>query len=125
MERTLPTPEKPHVVVLCMQGQLTRHEDSRFEVLLEEILDKGQKNFIIDFRSVDFIDSAGIGLVIKIASMVEKRFGVLRLCNPKTNVKNVFQMLGIEDRFHIFPTLAEALQAVGHLLSVEFINFKF
>ena len=125
MERSFPTPDRPHVIVLTLKGDIVRHEDSRFEILIDEILDKGQRVFIMDFRDVEFMDSAGIGLIIKIASQVEKRHGVLRLCNPKGNVKNVFAMLGIEERFKLYPTLADALRAYGDHLSLEFVAFKF
>ena len=117
--------EKPHVVVLCLHGNLMRHEDTQVEAIVDEVLDKGHRYFVMDFDGVGFIDSAGIGLIIKLASAIEKHQGTLRLCNPQSNVHNVFNMLGIESRFHIYPRLGRALQSIGHLLSVEFINFKF
>jgi anti-sigma B factor antagonist len=125
MEQQYPQPDKPHVVVLCLHGDMIRHEEAPFELLVDEILDKGQRNFVLDFHNIGFVDSAGIGLIIKLAAEIEKRLGSLRLCNPKTNVKNVFATLGIDNRFHIYHSLTDALQSVGHLLSVEFINFKF
>ena len=36
-----------------------------------------------------------------------------------------FATLGIDNRFHIYHSLTDALQAIGHLLSVEFVSFKF
>lgn len=125
MEQYFPQPEKPHVVVLCLHGNLTRHEDSQVEIVVDELLEKGHRWFVMDFDAVGFIDSAGIGLIIKLASAIEKQGGTLSLCNPQQNVHNVFSMLGIETRFQIFPRLGKALQAIGHLLSVELINFQF
>jgi len=120
-----PQPDKPHVVVICFHGNLMRHEDSQVETIVDELLDKGHQFFVMDFDGVSFIDSAGIGLIIKLASAIEKHKGTLHLCNPQQNVHNVFSMLGIESRFQIFPRLGRALQSIGHLLSVEFINFRF
>ena len=125
MDQEFPQPDQPHVVVLCLEGDLVRHEETGFEILIDELLDKKQRQFILEFSQVDFIDSAGIGLIIKTASMIEKRRGALFLCNPKANVKNVFLTLGIADRFRIFYSLGEALRTVGQLISVEFVPYKF
>ena len=125
MDQEFPLPDQPHVVVLCIEGDIVRHEDLGFEVLVEELLDKKQRQFIMEFSCVDFIDSAGIGLIIKTASLIEKRRGALQLCNPKANVKNVFHTLGIVDRFKIFHSLGQALRSHGDLLSVEFVPFRF
>lgn len=125
MDQEFPQPDMPHVIVLCLEGDVIRHEESRFEMLIEELLEKKQRHFIMEFSSVEFIDSAGIGLIIKTANMIEKRLGALTLCNPKANVKNVFQTLGIEDRFKIFYSLGRALRSRGQLVRVEFVDFKF
>jgi len=125
MDQDFPQPDMPHIIVLCLEGEVMRHEEARFELLIQELLEKKQRYFIMEFSNVDFVDSAGIGLIIKIASMVEKRLGALCLCNPKANVKNVFQTLGIEDRFKIMYSLGAALRSHGHLIRVEFVDFKF
>ena len=125
MEQNFPQPDKPHVVVLSLHGNLVRHEDQQVEIMVDELLDKGHRHFIMDFDDVNFIDSAGIGLIIKLASAIEKHQGVLHLCNPQQNVQNVFNMLGIETRFQIYTRLNRALRSVGHVLSVEFIDFAF
>ncbi len=125
IEQNYPQPDKPHVVVIRLHGNLVRHEDPQVELVIDELIDKGHRQFVLDFDGVSFIDSAGIGLIIKLASSIEKHAGVLRLCNPQQNVHNVFKMLGIENRFQITPRLGQALESIGHLLSVEFITFAF
>ncbi len=125
MDQNLPRIDEPHVILLRLEGSLLRHEDKDIELLIEELLDKNCRKFIIDFRKVDFIDSAGIGLIIKIASMIEKRFGTLQLCNPQNNVRNVFNMLGIESRFKIFDDLGNALLTNGRLMRLEIITVRY
>lgn len=117
--------EEPTVVLLLMKGNLVRHEDLELETLFDELLERDFRRFILDFTKVEFIDSAGIGLIIKLASMTDKCEGQLILCNPQKNVKNVFTMLGIESRFKTFTYLEEALLVFGRNLRLEIISVSF
>lgn len=117
--------EEPLVVLLLLKGNLIRHEDLALESLYEELLERECLRFIMDFTKVEFIDSAGIGLIIKLAAMTEKCKGQLILCNPQKNVKNVFAMLGIESRFKIYTHLEDALMGFGRNIRLELISVSF
>jgi len=125
MEQIRPHLEEPAVALLRLEGSLVRHEDLELEELVQELLAKDCRRFILDFTLVEFIDSAGIGLIIKLASMADKKKGSFLLCNPKKNVKNVFSMLGLESRFKIYYDLADALLSLGRLVRLEIISVKF
>ena len=125
MDQKLPRIDEPPVVLIRLEGRLVRHEDAELELLIGELLDKKCRKFVLDFNRVEFVDSAGIGLVIKLASLVEKRAGVLLLCNPQKNVRNVFNMLGIENRFKIYDNLGDALIEVGRIMRLEIITVSY
>jgi anti-anti-sigma factor len=125
MEQNLPHPEVTHVVVFRIEGNLSRYEDDRIELLVRELLDKKVRQYVLDFDRVQFIDSAGIGLIIKLAAIIEKHLGSLMMCNPKANVKNVFTMLGIEERFKMYERLGDVLESLGNPLLVETIRLKY
>ena len=124
MEQFQPQTE-PAVALIRMEGSLVRHEDIELEALIHELIARNCRRFILDFSLVEFIDSAGIGLIIKIASITDKHKGGLLLCNPQKNVRNVFSMLGIESRFKIYNSLADAIMAFGRLIVLEIISVKF
>ncbi|MFA6448545.1 MAG: STAS domain-containing protein [bacterium] len=125
MEQNLPRVDEPPVILVRLEGSLLRHEDTDLELLFDELLGKNCKHFILDFNRIEFVDSAGIGLIIKLASMIEKKLGTLQLCNPQTNVRNVFNMLGIENRFKIHDNLGDALQLIGRLMRLEIITVRY
>ncbi len=125
MEQNLPRVDEPPVILIRLEGSLLRHEDTDLELLVGELLDKNCKKFIFDFNRMEFIDSAGIGLIIKLAAIIEKRFGNLQLCNPQNNVRNVFNMLGIESRFKIYDNLGDALLSIGRLMRLEIITVRY
>ena len=50
---------------------------------------------IIDFKSVNFMDSAGIGLIIGRYKQVSAMGGKLELINVSEKIKKIFDMAGI------------------------------
>lgn len=122
MSQNLAFPPEPMVILLLLDGRIMSHENRQLELLVEDLLEKKCRKFIFDFNRVDFIDSAGIGLIMKLAAVIRNAAGEVLLCNPRTNVKNVFIMLGIETRFRIFDQLGDALAHTGNLLKLEIIT---
>lgn len=53
------------------------------------------KRVIFDFKRVDFMDSAGIGLVIGRYKQAEAYGGKLELINVNEKLKKIFEMSGI------------------------------
>ncbi|HOX27801.1 MAG TPA: STAS domain-containing protein [bacterium] len=125
MDQNLPRIDEPPVILIRLEGSVTRHEDTDLELLIGELLGKHCKKFIIDFNKTEFIDSAGIGLIIKLASMIEKKIGTLVLCHPQSNVRTVFGMLGIDNRFKIYDDLSEALSGYGRVMRLEIISVRY
>lgn len=125
MENRQTNPEAREAALLRLEGRLVRHEDQELELLIRELLDRSCRRFILDFNLVEFIDSSGIGLIMKLASLIEKTGGALLLCNPQDNVRKVFSMLGLESRFKIYNDLGETLLVCGRLLNLEIISVKF
>jgi stage II sporulation protein AA (anti-sigma F factor antagonist) len=125
MQQNVPIPEVTRVAVLRIEGNVVRHEEPRIEQLVAEFLENGVRAFVFDFDRVTFIDSAGIGLIIKLAAVIERHIGKLYLCNPKSNVRNVFSMLGIEERFRIFDHLGDALEIIGNPLLIDTVSVHY
>ena len=69
MQQNVPIPEVPRVAVMRIEGNVVRHEEPRIEQLVAEFLENGVRAFVFDFDRVTFIDSAGIGLIIKLAAI--------------------------------------------------------
>lgn len=60
-----------------------------------EIQRRNPKRVILDFDSVSFMDSAGIGMVIgryKTATMIGAK---MEMVNVKENIKRIFEMTGV------------------------------
>ncbi len=64
--------------------------------------------FILDFKNISFIDSAGIGNLVGIFRALDAQGKSLCLINLSSNIKKVLQISEIEHVFPIFNSLQDA-----------------
>ena len=71
---------------------------------------KDRPKILIDFRNVDHLSSAALGMLININNRVRQKNGQLRLANIKPQIFEVFVITKLHEKvFKILPTRTEAL----------------
>ncbi len=68
------------------------------------------KNVVVDFRQVEMIDSAGLGLLIALLKHVGGRGGEMKLVGLAKRVRLVFEITRTHRIFEICDTIEEALK---------------
>jgi len=63
--------------------------------------DKREYQFIIDLRKVDYIDSAGLGILINMQNYLEQSDGAIRLTNTLPQVRKVLAISRFDKKFKI------------------------
>ena|SRR5271157_5018102 len=102
---------RPGVVVLAMTGSVRIGPNcQQIEQALEEIIQHDGTCVVFDLTGVSFIDSAGIGTVVRSLSKLKKLGGTLRLAGVKGMVEGVLKLTRIDRAIEIFPTAEEAAQ---------------
>src|SRR5262245_42724413 len=74
------------------------------QVLLRKGKDLASDGFvdvIVDFRSCDFIDSAGIGTLISLSKVMKDSGGSLQLRNLSDNIRRVLSLSRLDSFFRI------------------------
>ena len=76
--------------------ELDHHESERIRKRADyEIQRFMPKKVIFDFKKVNFMDSAGVGLIIGRYKTVSYFGGLLELVNVKPKIKKIFEMSGV------------------------------
>ncbi len=76
--------------------ELDHHESEKIRKRADyEIQRFMPKKVVFDFKKVNFMDSAGIGLIIGRYKMANCYGGILELTNVKPKIKKIFEMSGI------------------------------
>jgi anti-sigma B factor antagonist len=99
------------VVVLDISGRITLGEGN---VMLREIVrdlaDKGNKKIVLNLGEVQYVDSSGLGELVKTHTTVRNQGGQLRLVNLNKRINDLLQMTRLSAVFDIDGDEASALR---------------
>lgn len=96
------------VVVLELDGRLDASTSNILEKKLTEFLAGGEKYFILDFKELDYISSAGLRVLLMTAKKTKGNGGKVALSSLKEHVKEVFDIAGFTAIFPICSTREDA-----------------
>jgi len=71
----------------------------------------GIRNVVMDLSGVDFLDSAGLGVLVALLKRVLERGGDMKIAGLQKRVRMVFEITRAFKVFDIFDTAAEACKA--------------
>ena len=96
-------------VITIEEGRLDAALAPEFEQQMKHWLADGNRNILIDFKNVDFMDSTGLGaLVACLKALGSPR--QLILCNVSVKIKSLFKLTRMDRIFVIYRTRSEALK---------------
>jgi len=102
------------VTVLDIGGRITLGEGN---VMLREIVrdlaDKGNKRVILNLGEVLYMDSSGVGELVKTYTTIRNKGGELKLANLNKRVHDLLQMTRLSSVFDIQEDEASAIKSFG------------
>ena len=97
------------VAVLYPQGYLNNIVTEKLEKECSTFLKKGYKKIVLNFNSIEFINSIGISILLGIIDEVKGTDASLYFTNVSRLQDETFEMLGLKKYMRIFPSEAEAV----------------
>jgi anti-sigma B factor antagonist len=91
-------------------------EDKDVQALQESIMSVVESassgiNLILDFRNVQFLSSAVLGLLIRISKKVYEHDGQLKLCSIDPKIYKVFKITRLTKIFDIYQDIESATES--------------
>lgn len=103
-----------NAIVLDISGRITLGEGN---VILREIVrdlaDKGQKRIVLNLDKVQYIDSSGVGELVKTHTTLRNQGGQLKLASLNKRVSDLLQMTRLSAVFDIQKDEASAIESFG------------
>ncbi|NOX89970.1 MAG: STAS domain-containing protein [Calditrichaeota bacterium] len=99
---------KDDVSILYLSGFLDAHTVPQFENALEEVIKKKRYKIVVNFKDLDYISSAGLGVFMGFIEEVRANGGDIKLSNLSKRVYKVFDLLGFPALFEIYDDEQEA-----------------
>ncbi|MDD5091305.1 MAG: STAS domain-containing protein [Candidatus Wallbacteria bacterium] len=103
---------KDSAIVCYIEGRIIYETESILKAAFDEILSGITKPLIIiNCQGLSYINSSGIGLLVRILKDVRGSGRSLCLCNLQPSINDVFRVTNLNQVFRIFPTEEEAINS--------------
>ena len=103
------SPPDAEVAIVELDGQLDAHTAQEFERFLERIVrDEGKHQIVLDMARLEYISSAGLGVLMGLIEEVRATDGDIKLARLPEKIFHVLDLLGFPLVFQIFSTVSEA-----------------
>jgi len=105
------TRELDRIMVVDAVGRLTL-SDSRTQLrdLIHVLSSQGHKKFLFNLAGVEFIDSDGMGELVRCYSIVRQRGGELKLVQVRKKVQDLLELTRLNTLFEIYSEERAALE---------------
>lgn len=84
-------------IVVAVSGELDVFTAPDFETALQELISAGDTNLVLDLTDVDFLDSTGLGVMVKALKWAREGGGSLRVVATHERIVKVFRITGLDD----------------------------
>lgn len=96
--------------ILSLEGYLDAHTAPIFENAVQEEIDAGHKQLIVNCESLTYISSAGLGVFMSFIEELREAGGDIKICGATPKVLQVFEILGFPALFDLLPDIPSAVK---------------
>lgn len=108
----LTTREDGRVTILTVDGDLVIGEpESTFKKAITRLLEEGHVNLLVDLSGVGFLDSSGLGALVRAMTNSQKEGGQTKLLKPGPQVLKLLEMTKLDSVFEIHSDLETAISS--------------
>jgi len=102
------------VVIIDVDGKIMLCEgDVEIKDTIDNLLKKGNKHFLLNLSNVPYIDSAGLGEIIRCFTSLRKNGGDFKLLSPN---QRIIDLLTITKLLNVFDSFDSESSAISSFL---------
>jgi len=88
---------EPNLTVVELSGHLNLgNELMTLESALKKLIEDGARKLVIDVTKLDYIDSAGIGMLVGCNGQMDRAGGKMRVCGAHNTVARAFEVVHMD-----------------------------
>ena len=100
------------ITVLDLKGKMTLGEgDELLKDKINSLLAAGRKKLLLNLEGVPYIDSAGLGEVVRTYTTVSRQGGSLKLLNLTKRIEDLLSITKLLTVFETYDSETEAVQS--------------
>jgi len=97
------------IAIINLAGDLTTQAEKAVRAAYQQVSKHNVSNIIFNFRADDYVDSAGLLILIKVITEARRKNQQLIMTVPSAHSQRIFNLIGINHYANICNTLDEAL----------------
>ena len=101
--------------IIRLYGRLDAYAASGFEKKVSAFIDNGIRHLILDCCRLEYINSAGLRMLLRIEQRVLKAGGAIILCSLKDSLQEIFNVTGWSSFLPLVDTVDEAGKQISYL----------
>ncbi|MEM7029300.1 MAG: STAS domain-containing protein [Chloroflexota bacterium] len=98
-----------NIAVINLAGDVTTFAEKAINEAYKKVSGSGSNNIIFNFRENDYINSAGIAILIGVVTEARKKNQRLIMAMPSSHFQKIFRMVGLTQYADIYSSLDEAI----------------
>jgi anti-sigma B factor antagonist len=99
------------VSLVDVTGRLTSFESKAFQQMIHGLLKEGHTNIVLNLTGLEYLDSSGIGELVRNYMSVVKRGGAMKVVGLAPRVEEILKVTQLYQVFPEFPDEASALES--------------
>jgi anti-anti-sigma factor len=99
----------PRGSVLHVKGDLRSPLNGALRRQVQALIDRGERNIVLDLARLSDIDAAGIGELVRVYNMLVSANGTLQIAHAQGTIRRILERVGL------FSLLAESDRAPGRI----------
>lgn len=100
------------VTILDLKGKMTLGEgDELLRDKINSLIHQGQKKLLLNLEGVPYIDSAGLGEIVRTYTTVSRQGGSLKLVNLTKRITDLLSITKLLTVFETFDTEKDAISS--------------
>jgi anti-sigma B factor antagonist len=106
----LSTRKVGQVAIIDVEGKILLGEgDTEIKIAVDDLLNKGNKNILLNLAGVPYLDSAGLGEIIRCFTTLRKKGGNFKLLSPNRRIIDLLNITNLLNVFDWFDDESSAL----------------
>ena len=98
-------------------GRLTSFESKAFREMIHRLLKQGQTNIVLNLTALEYLDSSGIGELVRNYLTVVRKGGAMKVVGLAPRVEEILKVTQLHQVFPEFPDEASALESFSSIRS--------
>jgi anti-sigma B factor antagonist len=99
------------IALVTVTGRLTSFEAKAFREMVQGLVTEGHTNIVLNLSALDYLDSSGIGELVRNYMTVIKKGGAVKVVGLAPKVEEILKVTQLYQVFPEFPDEASALES--------------